>query len=68
MPLGAWQVGLAVALVLAGGAVSVALQLGLERRLLVASVRTVVQLLLIGFVLQWVFARDEWWVVVLIMP
>jgi putative ABC transport system permease protein len=67
MPLGAWQVGLAIALVLAGGAVSVALQLGLERRLLVASVRTVVQLLLIGYVLHWVFARDDWRVVLALM-
>ncbi len=46
---------LAAALVLVAGGVSVALQLGLGRRLLLASVRTVVQLALIGYVLEVVF-------------
>ncbi len=46
---------LAAGLVLVAGAVSVALQLGLGRRLALASVRTVVQLLLIGYVLEAVF-------------
>lgn len=67
LPLGAWQVGLAVLLVVTGGVISVALQLGLEQRLAIASARTVVQLLLIGYVLHWVFARDDWRVVVLLM-
>lgn len=53
--LSAWQVALAAALVLVNGAVSVVLKLGLERSLFVASARMVVQLLLIGYVLRWVF-------------
>jgi len=53
--IGIWHLVLAAALVLVAGLVSVALQLGLGRRLLLASVRTVVQLLLIGYVLEAVF-------------
>jgi putative ABC transport system permease protein len=64
-PLEAWQVGLAVALVLISGGISLAVGLGLERRLAVASVRTVAQLLAVGFVLQWVFAVQQWPVVLL---
>jgi putative ABC transport system permease protein len=60
-----WQVGIATALILISGAISLALQLGLERRLLVASVRTVVQLLLVGLILKWVFAPGRSWYVVL---
>jgi putative ABC transport system permease protein len=66
-PLAPWQVGLAVALVLVSGAISIALQLGLERRLFVASVRTVVQLLLIGYVLEWIFAAEHWGIVAALM-
>ena len=43
---------LAGLLVLVAGLVSVALKLQLEKRLLVASLRTVVQLLLIGYLLK----------------
>jgi putative ABC transport system permease protein len=51
-----WQVGLAAALILVNAVISLLLRLGLEGRLLIASLRTIVQLLLIGMVLQWVFA------------
>ena len=37
--------------------VSMVLRLGLSRRLTVASCRTVIQLMIVGFVLQWVFTR-----------
>lgn len=46
-----WQLAIAASLIAISGAVSLLLQLGLERRLLLAAVRTVVQLLLIGAVL-----------------
>ena len=49
------DLAIAAALVLVAGAVSVLFRLRLERRLAIASVRTVVQLLLIGYVLHWVF-------------
>jgi putative ABC transport system permease protein len=52
---------IATALVFVAGAVSVLLRLGLERRLAVASVRTLVQLGLLGYVLRWVFGHDTPW-------
>jgi putative ABC transport system permease protein len=57
------QVGLAALLILINGTLSVLLKLGLERRLLLAAICTVVQLLLVGFVLEWVFRVDRWYVV-----
>jgi putative ABC transport system permease protein len=62
-----WQVGLAALLILINGAISVALRLGLERQLLIAAARTTVQLLLIGLVLQWVFAASHWYIVLAMM-
>lgn len=61
------QVAIAAALILINGGISVAMGLGLERRLLVAAVRTVVQLLLVGLVLGWVFAAGEWYVVLAVV-
>lgn len=58
-----WQVGLAALLLVVNGAISVALRLRLERSLLIAGVRTVLQLLLVGLVLEWVFRLDRWYVV-----
>ncbi|NUQ60901.1 MAG: iron export ABC transporter permease subunit FetB [Pirellulales bacterium] len=62
-----WQIGLATALILISGLISLALRLGMEQRLLVASVRTVVQLLLIGLVLRWVFEVQTWYAVVALL-
>ena len=53
--LSALDLTVAAGLVLVAGIVSVALQLRLERRLALAAIRTVVQLLLVGYVLKWVF-------------
>jgi putative ABC transport system permease protein len=55
-----WQVALATSLILVNGALSFALQLGLGKRLLIAAVRTTIQLLLIGLVLQQIFELDHW--------
>ena len=59
LPLGPLDLLLASALVLIAGLVSVGLGLGLGSRLLVASVRTVVQLLLIGWILEFIFGIDH---------
>jgi putative ABC transport system permease protein len=67
LELSYYQVGFAALLILINGALSVLLKLGLERRLLVAAACTVVQLLLIGLVLEWVFRVDRWYVVVALM-
>lgn len=61
------QVGLAALLLLLNGGLSVLLRLHLERRLLVAGVRTVGQLLLLGAVLQWVFSLRRWYLVLCLM-
>jgi putative ABC transport system permease protein len=57
------DVALAAALILINGAISIALRLKMEQSLLLAGTRTTVQLLLVGFVLQWIFAVDRWYVV-----
>jgi len=62
-----WQLGLAASLILLNAAVSLALGLGLSKRLLVAALRTVVQLLLVGLVLEWIFSVGRWQVVLLMV-
>ena len=62
-----YQVGLAAALILINGAISALLGLNLGRRLFLAAVCTVVQLLLVGLVLEWVFRLDRWYVVLGLM-
>lgn len=57
LPISLWQVALATALLLVNVALSAALKLGLGREILVAGARMVVQLLLVGYVLEWVFAQ-----------
>lgn len=59
IPLGPFELGIAAALVLVAGLVSLLLRLKLESKLAVASVRTVVQLLLVGYVLEWVFRIES---------
>ncbi len=54
------DVSVAAMLILINAGISLALGLGLEQRLLIAAVRTVVQLLLLGYVLQWIFGARHW--------
>ena len=61
------QVALAALLILVNGIVSLLLNLRLERMMLWASLRTVVQLLLIGFILEWVFEVERWYVVLTLL-
>ncbi|MEQ5838343.1 iron export ABC transporter permease subunit FetB [Paraburkholderia acidicola] len=65
--LSLWDLGIAVLLIVVNGALSVALKLDLERKLAWAALRTVVQLLAIGYVLGWVFSYDRWFVVLPLM-
>lgn len=55
IPLDATHLLIAAVLVLVAGGVSLVLRLGLGKRLTIASIRTVVQLLLVGYILGWVF-------------
>jgi len=54
--LGPVQLAVAAILVVAAGVVSLVLQLGVERRLAIAALRTVVQLGLLGLILERVFS------------
>lgn len=58
------QVALAALLMLINGVISMALKLGLEARMLISAARMVVQLLLIGLVLNYVFATNDWRLVI----
>lgn len=64
LDLGWDRLALVAVLILVNAAASLALDLGLGRKLLTASVRTVLQLLLLGVVLQWVFSAGEPWPVI----
>jgi putative ABC transport system permease protein len=61
--IGYLDLAVAALLVLLAGLVSLGLRLGLGRRLALASVRTVVQLLLVGYVLKLVFGVGSWYAV-----
>ncbi|HET9581336.1 MAG TPA: iron export ABC transporter permease subunit FetB [Gemmatimonadota bacterium] len=65
--LTAGQVALAALLILVNAGISLALRLGMERRLLVAAVRTIAQLFLIGLVLDWVFSVGRVEIVLVLM-
>jgi len=57
------DLSVAALLVLAVAALSLRMRLDLERQLLVAAARTVVQLSLVGLVLGWVFRAENPWIV-----
>ena len=62
-----FDLAIAASLILVAGAVSLGLGLRLERKLALASIRSVVQLLLIGQVLTWVFGLEAPLPVVLVL-
>src|ERR1051326_7969038 len=61
------QVAWASALIAVNALISVLIQVGLERRLVLAAIRMVIQLILIGAVLRWVFSLRQWYAVVPLM-
>ncbi len=63
--LGYGDLLLATLLVVATGLVSIALRLGVEKRLALAAVRTVFQLLLVGYILRYIFETRTLWVLLL---
>ncbi|HUG19723.1 MAG TPA: iron export ABC transporter permease subunit FetB [Planctomycetaceae bacterium] len=54
------DVFVAALLILVNGVISVALKLEIEKRLALATVRTLVQLVLLGYLLEWVFGQSDW--------
>ena len=61
--LDALDLTMAAGLILIAGLVSIVLGLRQEKRFLIASFRTVFQLLLVGFILKHVFALNQWWAI-----
>lgn len=62
--IGVPQLLLSTGFVVAVGAISVRLALGLERELAIATVRTFLQLIALGLVLRWVLGVDSWLLVI----
>jgi putative ABC transport system permease protein len=62
-----YQVVFAALLILINGGISALLGLNLGRRLFLAAACTVIQLLLVGLVLEWVFRLNRWYIVVGLM-
>ena len=60
------RLALSALLILVNVGLSAALRLGLGRSLLLASMRMVVQLLLVGYVLEWLFRQDNAPLIVLV--
>jgi UDP-glucose/iron transport system permease protein len=65
--LSGWDLSIAAGLVLLAGFVSLVLRLGLERRLVIAAIRTVVQLTLLGLILRFVFDPSLHWLLAIVV-
>ena len=54
-----WDLGVALILIVLAGAVSIMLQLGIERRLLLSALRCTIQLGMVGMILQQIFKIEN---------
>lgn len=63
LPISLANLAIASSLLLVVGALSMALRLQLGGRIAIASIRTVLQLGLLGLVLKWVFEAEQWWII-----
>jgi len=61
------DIALASSLIIIVLLISWRLRLKLSKTLLVAAFRTVIQLSFIGLILAWIFAREQWYEVLLIL-
>lgn len=61
--IGWLELALATLFIMAAGAVSIAMSLGLLRSLAIATLRTYLQLIALGFVLTWIFQTHSAWIV-----
>ena len=62
VPLSTFDLALAALLMAVNGAISIGFRLGLEKSLAIAALRMVVQLVLVGLVLKFVFVQSSpWW-------
>jgi len=60
--LSAWDIALASLFLVVNAGLSIALQLGLAKKLIIAAIRMVVQLLIVGLLLKTVFALASPWI------
>ena len=67
IPLSNLDLIIAASLILISGVVSLALKIGLEKKLAIASARTIIQLLLVGYILDYVFKIDNPWLIALVV-
>jgi putative ABC transport system permease protein len=65
LPISDGQLALSAGLILVNVVISTCLRLGLARSLLIAAGRMVIQLLLVGMALEWVFRQRNPWLVIL---
>ncbi|KEQ02097.1 ABC-type putative transport system, permease component, partial [Snodgrassella alvi SCGC AB-598-J21] len=61
------ELALASLLILVSAGVSLWLKLGLTKRILISAVRAIVQLSVVGLLLKWIFASNQWYWVLLII-
>ncbi len=61
--IGWLELSLATFFIMAAGAISIAMSLGLLRSLAIATLRTYLQLIALGFVLTWIFSTHSPWIV-----
>lgn len=67
LAFGPGELALASLLILASSGLSLALSLGIHRQMLVASLRLVVQLVLVGFLLRFIFSSEGLWLTLLVL-
>jgi putative ABC transport system permease protein len=65
--IGLSELLLASLLVAGQAGISLALSLGLERRILISALRAAIQLSLVGFVLHWVFLSSSPWILAFVL-
>ncbi len=65
--IGYLQLLLAGLLILITIGISIKMKLGQSKNLIIGAIRTFVQLLALGFILNYVFALQSWWIVLLVV-
>ncbi|MDO5044499.1 MAG: iron export ABC transporter permease subunit FetB [Coriobacteriia bacterium] len=67
VPISYTQLAIASLLLLAAIIISLKLELGQAKNILISSIRTVIQLSALGFVLEFIFEVQTWWLILLIV-
>ena len=58
-----WGLAAAAGMVVIAAVISIVLKLRMEKDLLVATARAFIQLMLVGYILDWIFELDRWYLV-----